>query len=190
MNREVIQCRCPWAGSDPRMLEYHDSEWGVEEHRPKVVFERLILETMQAGLSWSTVLNKREAMRLAFFGFDFERIASLSALSDTDWLNNGALIRHAGKLEAMIRNANLFLNQSDSVDWIWTFVDGEPIVNSWRDSSEIPAYTAESERLALGLSAKGYRFIGPTVCYAFMQSIGMVNDHLVSCFRHKECMAS
>ena len=188
MNRRTIDCRCPWVGNDSLMLEYHDSEWGVEEHRPQVVFERLILETMQAGLSWSTVLNKRESMRLAFFGFDLEKLASISALSETDWLNNSALIRHSGKLEAMIQNASLFLNQSNSVDWIWTFVDGEPIVNSWQNSSDIPAYTDESERLASELKAQGYRFVGPTICYAFMQSIGMVNDHLVSCFRHKECM--
>ena len=187
MIKESCGRRCPWSGIDPLMLDYHDSEWGVAEFDPDAVFERLILETMQAGLSWSTVLNKREAMRSAFFDFDVQKLSS-AVLRDTNWMKNPALIRHSGKLEAMIINANLFKGEKDPVDWIWSFVGGVPIVNIWEDSSEIPINTTQSKKLSDALKAKGFRFVGPTVCYAFMQSIGMVNDHLISCFRHKECM--
>lgn len=182
--------RCAWAGSDPLYREYHDREWGVPLHDDRLLFEFLILEGAQAGLSWLTVLRKREAYRCCFHHFDPEKVASFDAAKVSELLSNTGIIRNRLKIESAVGNARSFLSLREefgSFDtYLWNFVDGRPIRNCWRNVSEIPAATPLSDRLSRDLKRRGFRFVGSTICYAFMQAVGMVNDHIVTCYRHAE----
>jgi DNA-3-methyladenine glycosylase I len=182
--------RCDWVGADPLMLEYHDREWGVPVHDDRLIFEFLILEGMQAGLSWSTILKKRENFRRAFEGFEPVLVAAYDPSKVADLLADPGIIRNRRKIEAAIQNARAFLEVSSeygSFDaYVWGFVGGAPKVNSWRSIQEIPAQTPESVGLSKDLIRRGFKFVGPTICYAHMQATGMVNDHTVDCFRFSE----
>jgi DNA-3-methyladenine glycosylase I len=180
--------RCAWPTSE-RDIAYHDKEWGVPVHDDRVLFEFLILEGAQAGLSWSTILNKRENYRRAFARFDPKKVARFTALQKKKLMKNAGIVRNRLKIDSTITNARAFLavqKEFGSFDrYIWGFVGGKPIHNS-RKGKDIPARTAESDAMSKDLRKRGFRFVGSTICYAFMQATGMVNDHLVSCFRHKQ----
>ena len=170
------------------MREYHDREWGTPVHDDRKLFEFLLLEGAQAGLSWLTILRRRENYRKAFAGFAVEKIARYTARKKTALLEDTGIIRNRLKIESTVNNAKLFLKIQEeygSFDvYIWQFVQGAPIVNAWRSLREIPAKTKESEALSRDLQKRGFRFVGATICYAFMQAVGMVNDHIVDCFRY------
>lgn len=180
--------RCPWAGSDPLYVKYHDQEWGVPVHDDRKLFEMLILEGAQAGLSWITILKKRENYRRAFSNFDAAKIARYDAKKIKTLMQNKGIVRNRLKIESTISNAKSFLavqKEFGSFDaYIWQFVDGKPRANRWSNHLQLPAKTAESDALSKDLKKRGFRFVGSTICYAFMQATGMVNDHLTSCFRH------
>ena len=182
--------RCEWAGSDPLYIEYHDNEWGVPLHDDRKIFEMLVLEGAQAGLNWLTVLRKRENYRKAFDNFDPTKVAKYDSEKFQKLLANEGIIRNKLKIYSAIQNARAFLEvqkEFGSFDaYIWQFVGGKPIHNSWKSLSELPSQTAESEAMSKDLKRRGFRFVGPTICYAHMQATGMVNDHIVSCFRYKE----
>jgi DNA-3-methyladenine glycosylase I len=183
--------RCPWClnGND-LYIRYHDTEWGVPVYDDQKQFEFLILEGAQAGLSWSTVLNKREGYRAAFAGFDAERIARFGKRDVERLMNNPNIIRNRLKIEAAISNARAFLelqSKGGFAKHLWSFVDGKPIVNRFRKMSEVPATSKVSDALSKDLKKRGFRFVGSTIIYAHMQATGMVNDHLVGCFRYKQC---
>jgi len=182
--------RCDWAGSDPDMLAYHDDEWGVPVHDEGTLFEFLVLEGAQAGLSWETVLKKRARYREVFDGFDPAIVARYDAKKVKALLGDPGIIRNRLKIAATIANAKAFLavqREFGSFDaYIWRFVGGRPKRNAWKVHRGLPAKTAESDALSKDLKARGFRFVGSTICYAFMQATGMVNDHLVSCFRYRE----
>jgi len=181
--------RCSWCGDDPLYVAYHDYEWGVPEYDGQALFERLVLEGMQAGLSWYTILKKREHMREVFFDFQPAKLARYGARRMGKWLQDPGIIRHRGKLEAMVENARCYLRLEDFGGMVWSFVDGRPVQNRWRRLAEIPASTSQSVAMAKSLKQQGFRFVGPTTCYAFMQSVGMVNDHLTHCLAHERCKA-
>jgi len=180
--------RCPWCGDDPLYVAYHDTEWGVPLHDERALFEFLVLEGAQAGLSWLTILRKRENYRRALHGFDAARIARYGAKDVARLMNDAGIVRNRLKIEATIANAKATLalyEQGSSLDALfWQCVDGKPIVNRWRSLAQIPAQTPASQALSKELKRRGFRFVGPTICYAHMQATGMVNDHLVSCPRH------
>ena len=182
--------RCTWCGSDPLYIAYHDEEWGVPVLDDRRLFEMLILEGAQAGLSWLTILKKRDNYRQAFDQFDPEKIASYSDKDIQRLMLNAGIVRNRLKIEATIKNARGFLQVreefSSFADYLWRYVDGKPIINSRQDVSAIPAFTALSARLSKDLKKRGFNFVGSTICYAYMQSIGMVNDHTVDCFRYAE----
>jgi DNA-3-methyladenine glycosylase I len=182
--------RCPWPGDDPLYLRYHDEEWGVPSLDERHLFEMLILEGMQAGLSWITVLRKRESFRAAFDGFDPERIARYDEGKIAALLQDTGIIRNRMKVRAAVANARAWLALKEAniepVEWLWSFVDGRPIQNTWRSVNEIPVSSRRAEAMSSALRKRGCGFVGPTICYAFMQAVGMVNDHLVACFRHRE----
>jgi DNA-3-methyladenine glycosylase I len=182
--------RCEWAGSEPLYVAYHDQEWGVPQHDDIKLFEMLILEGAQAGLSWSTVLKKRESYRKAFEDFDPQKVAGFDESKVAELLKNPGIVRNRLKINAAVQNAKALLAVQDefgSFDkYIWGFVGGEPKVNTWKSLGEIPAQTAESEAMSKDLKKRGFRFVGPTICYAFMQAVGMVNDHVVHCFRYQQ----
>jgi DNA-3-methyladenine glycosylase I len=182
------QRRCDWARS-PLMVEYHDREWGKPVHDERVLFEFLILEGAQAGLSWEIVLNKRENYRRAFDGFDAEKIARYDKRKVRALLGDAGIVRNRLKIAATISNAAAFLavqQEFGSFDrYVWQFVGGRPKKNDWKASQKIPARTVESDALSKDLKARGFRFVGTTICYAFMQAVGMVNDHARGCFRYK-----
>lgn len=183
--------RCSWAGEDPLYVRYHDQEWGRPIVDGDVLFELLLLEGMQAGLSWLTVLKKRDAMREAFFGFDVDRLAGCGQEEYDAWLGNSGLIRHRGKLNAVIDNAiarnKLSPSPEDFSDWLWQFTGGQTIVNAYASSADVPSKTGASEAMSKALKKAGFKFVGPTICYAFMQSGGMVCDHLITCPAFAEC---
>ncbi|MDH3943353.1 MAG: DNA-3-methyladenine glycosylase I [Anaerolineae bacterium] len=185
--------RCAWAGEDPLYIEYHDQEWGLPVHDDRLLFEFLILEGAQAGLSWITILKKRPAYRLAFDQFDPGLVARYDDSKIQELLSNPGIVRNKLKVNAAVTNAQAFLEvQSEfgSYDnYIWEFVGGKPQVNTWKSQSDIPAETAESLAMSKDLKKRGFKFVGPTICYAFMQAIGMVNDHTVDCFRYAELIA-
>lgn len=187
--------RCGWVGeSDPLFLVYHDKEWGVPVHDDSLIFEFLVLEGAQAGLSWGTILKKRENFRKAFGGFDPKTVATFDRRRVKALLNNPGIIRNRLKVESAIQNAKAFLEVQKgfgSFDaYLWRFVGGRPKINRWRSTREIPAKTLESEAMSKDLISRGFRFVGPTICYAHMQATGMVNDHLTTCFRYKELTRS
>jgi len=185
--------RCRWAGDDPQMVAYHDEEWGVPLRDDRRLFELLILEGAQAGLSWRTVLHKRENYRKAFDRFDPERIARYRDGKVRRLLADEGIIRNRLKVAAAIQNAKSYLElQGEGIsfsDFLWQFVDHQPRQNHWRSQSQVPAITAESEAMSRALKKAGFSFVGPTIVYAFMQATGMVNDHLVDCPAHRECLA-
>jgi DNA-3-methyladenine glycosylase I len=182
---------CTWPGSDPFYLAYHDEEWGVPEYNDRALFEKLILDGFQAGLSWITILRKRENFREAFDGFEPERIARYTPARVDKLLKNEGIIRHRGKIEATIGNAKAWLDIMDQnggfSGYLWDFVDGAPLQNQWTHMGQVPAATPMSEKLSKSLKSKGFRFVGPTIVYAFSQAVGMVNDHMISCPRHDAC---
>lgn len=181
--------RCPWAKGE-RYIEYHDTEWGVPVHDGRLLFEFLVLEGAQAGLSWSMILNKRESYRRAFDGFVPEVVANYGEKKRQSLLANPGIVRNRLKIDAAIQNAQAFLatvHEFDTFDrYIWTFVGGEPKQNTWASIKEVPARTPESDAMSADLKRRGFKFVGSTICYAFMQAVGMVNDHVVDCFRHGE----
>ncbi|MFZ5809180.1 MAG: DNA-3-methyladenine glycosylase I [Chloroflexota bacterium] len=188
------QQRCDWAGNDPLYLDYHDSEWGVPIYDDQKLFEFLILEGAQAGLSWITILRKREAYRQAFAGFNPEIVAQFTDDHVNDLLQYSGIVRNRRKIEAAISNARAFLAVRERFgsfsNYMWQFVDGKPLVNTWSNVASIPAKTDLSEKMSRDLIQRGFRFVGPTICYAHMQAVGMVNDHLVQCFRYREIISA
>jgi len=182
--------RCPWAGTDSLYIAYHDTEWGLPAHDDRRLFEMLILEGAQAGLSWLTILKKRENFRAAFDDFDPERIAAYGPEKIESLLADPGIIRNRSKITAAVRNARTYIDTVEAFGsfdiCLWRFVDGTPIQNAWRTLAEVPATTPVSEALSRDLKKRGFTFVGPTIVYAFMQSVGMVNDHLVDCFRHRK----
>ncbi len=185
-----VRQRCEWCGDDPLYVAYHDHEWGVPEHDDQRLFEFLVLEGAQAGLSWLTILRKRENYRRAFDGFDCERVARYTDADVDRLMLDAGIVRNRLKIESAIRNARGVLtikSEFGSFDhYLWRYVDGLPLQNVWRSVRELPAQTTLSETMSKDLKARGMNFVGPTICYAFMQAIGMVNDHVSTCFRHKE----
>lgn len=186
---ERMKTRCEWCGDDPLYVAYHDEEWGTPLHDDQRLFEFLILEGAQAGLSWITILRKRENYRKAFDGFDPEKMARWRPAKMEKLLNNPGIVRNRLKVESAAGNARAFLEaqkEFGSFDkFIWSFVGGRTIQNHWRKLGEIPASTPESEAMSKDLKRRGFRFVGPTICYAFMQATGMVDDHTVDCFRRR-----
>ena len=182
--------RCAWVGDEPLYQAYHDEEWGVPVHDDRLLFEFLVLEGAQAGLSWLTILRKREGYRRAFAGFAPEAVAAFGSADVERLLADPGIIRNRLKIGAAITNAQAFLRVREefgSFDaYVWGFVDGETIQNEWKLMAEIPAKTPEAERMSADLKKRGFRFVGPTICYAHMQATGMVNDHTVDCFRYRE----
>ena len=180
--------RCDWAGNDPLYVAYHDEEWGVPVYDDRLLFEFLVLEGAQAGLSWLTILRKRPAYRQAFSGFDPARVARFDKRKIGRLLQDAGIVRNRLKIESAINNARAFLKiqeQFGSFDtYQWRFVDDRPRRNCWKTMAQLPARTAESDTMSRDLKQRGFTFVGPTICYAHMQAVGMVNDHLVSCFRH------
>lgn len=181
--------RCPWAGSDPLYRDYHDTEWGVPLRDPHRLFELLCLEGAQAGLAWTTILRRRQGYRAAFDGFDVERMAAYTDDDRARLLADTRIVRNRAKVDAFIGNAVAWRGLEDPTGLIWSFVDGRPLRNRWRSIDEVPPQTEASQALSRELRRHGFRFVGPTICYALMQSAGLVNDHLVDCFRHAELSA-
>ncbi|MFH2131091.1 MAG: DNA-3-methyladenine glycosylase I [bacterium] len=182
--------RCDWAGSDPLYVEYHDREWGVPVRDDQKLFEFLTLEGFQAGLSWLTILRKRENFRAALDEFDYHRIVHYDEAKINALLNDTGIIRNQAKVRAVVSNARAFLETQQAFgsfsEYIWQFVDGKPIINQWTSAREIPAETALSKTISKDLKQRGFKFVGPTIVYAHMQATGMVNDHLTDCFRYRE----
>jgi DNA-3-methyladenine glycosylase I len=187
MGKEKV--RCWWAGSDPLYVAYHDREWGVPSRDARHLFEMLTLEGAQAGLSWITILRKRENYQSAFDGFDVERIARYTPARVEKLMANPGIIRNRLKIEGTVRNARAFLDlqeeTGDAVKWLWQFVGGRPKKNQRKTQREVPATTPESDAMSRALKKRGFTFVGSTICYSFMQATGMVNDHLETCFRYK-----
>ncbi len=185
--------RCPWPGEDPLYVAYHDDEWGVPEYDDRALFEKLVLDGFQAGLSWITILRKRESFREAFDGFEPERIVRYTPAKVEKLLKNPGIIRHRGKIEATIGNARAWLDIMEKdgsfADFLWAFTDGLPQVNKWKRITDVPAETPMSVAMSKALKARGFKFCGPTIVYAFAQAVGIVNDHLVTCPQHATCSA-
>lgn len=192
-NQSEARIRCGWASGE-LYVRYHDEEWGVPVHDDRTLFEFLILEGAQAGLSWSTILNKREHYRAAFDGFDPRVVAGYDRKKTQELLRNEGIVRNRLKIASAVKNAKSFLRVQEEFGsfsrYLWQFVDGRPRVNSWKRLSQVPARTAESDALSKDLKRRGFNFTGSTICYAFMQAVGMVNDHLVSCFRYRALAGS
>lgn len=184
--------RCDWVENHPLSIAYHDQEWGVPVHDDRRHFEAIVLDGFQAGLSWMTILKKRERFRQVFDHFDPVKIAAYDETKIAELMNDAGIVRNRMKIEAAIQNARAFLQVQEkhgSFDaFIWQFVDGRTIVNRWKTWREIPATSPESEKMSKALRELGFRFVGPTICYAYMQAVGMVNDHIVDCFRYRELL--
>jgi DNA-3-methyladenine glycosylase I len=192
MSPEPSPSRCPWPGSDPLYLAYHDTEWGAPNHDDRHLFEMLVLEGAQAGLSWITILRKRERYRVAFDGFDARTVARYGARKVAALLSDVGIVRNRLKVDAAIGNARAFLavqQEFGTFDaYVWSFVGGRPIQNRWKTMKDVPGRTAKSDALSKDLQGRGFRFVGSTICYAYMQAVGLVNDHLVGCYRHAELL--
>ena len=186
--------RCPWPGEDALFLKYHDEEWGVPAHDDRKHFEFLVLESAQAGLSWLTILRRRDNYRAAYSNFRPEVVAKYKTARINELLNNPGIIRNRKKIEASINNAARFLEIQEEYgsfdSYIWRFIDGNPVINRWETLSLIPAKTALSEKISADLKSKGFKFIGPTIIYSHLQAVGLVNDHIMSCFRYNEIIES
>jgi len=189
MRQVADKPRCSWAAGDPEMVEYHDKEWGTPVHDDRVLFEFLILEGAQAGLSWSTILHKRDAYRRAFAGFDPRRVARFDATKIRSLIKDPGIVRNRLKIAGAVRNARAFLaiaKEHGSFDkWVWKFVDGKPIVRRGKRNVDNPSTTPQSDALSKALKQAGFTFVGSTICYAFMQAVGLVDDHIATCFRAK-----
>jgi DNA-3-methyladenine glycosylase I len=185
-----IESRCEWCGSDSVYIAYHDHEWGVPVHDDRRLFEMLILEGAQAGLSWLTILKKRDNYRKAFHAFDYEQIAAYTQRDMKRLLANSGIVRNRLKIESVIKNARGALDIREEFgtldSFLWRYVDGVPQQNAWKSMAELPARTRRSEAMSKDLKRRGFKFVGSTICYAFMQAVGMVNDHTTDCFRHRE----
>ena len=184
--------RCSWPGADPLYVAYHDTDWGVPERDSRALFEKLLLDGFQAGLSWITILRKRENFRRAFDGFEPQRVARYGEKKVAALMQDAGIVRNRAKIEGAILSARAYLELAQKQEFsqfVWDFVDGQPVQNAWRERSQVPVETEASRRLSKALAAKGFKFCGPTIVYAFMQAVGMVNDHLVDCCRHAECAA-
>ena len=184
--------RCAWPGQDPLYVAYHDEEWGVPEYDDRALYEKLILDGFQAGLSWITILRKRDNFRRAFDKFEPQKIARYSETKIAKLLKDEGIIRHRGKIEGAIKNARVYLDIMEKEPggfsgYLWKFVDGKPLQNKWAGMKQVPAETPMSQALSKDLKKRGFTFCGPTIVYAFAQAVGMVNDHMADCFRHKEC---
>jgi DNA-3-methyladenine glycosylase I len=188
-----VTIRCSWCGHDPLYVAYHDEEWGVPEWDDRRLFEMLLLEGFQAGLSWITILRKREAFRAAFDGFDPEVIAAYDQAKIEQLLQDEGIVRHRGKIEGAVKSARVTLDcmsrPGSFSGFLWQFVDGRQIVNRFKSLKDVPAATAQSQAMSKALKKEGFKFCGPTICYAFMQATGMVNDHVTDCFRYEACNA-
>ncbi|SRR5579883_285159 len=186
--------RCSWCEGNDLYIAYHDTEWGVPIHDDRVLFEFLILEGMQAGLSWITILKKRPAFRIAFDNFDAKKIVKYDKHKIKELLANAEIIRNKLKIHSAIENANAFLETKQEYKtfskYLWQFVDDQPINNHWKNKKEVPAKTELSDAISKDLKKRGFKFVGSTICYAFMQAVGIVNDHTTDCFRHRELIAS
>jgi DNA-3-methyladenine glycosylase I len=184
------KCRCRWCGTDPLYVRYHDTDWGVPERDPRALYEKLVLDGFQAGLAWITILRKREAFREAFDGFVPEKIAAYGEADVARLMQNAGIVRSRAKIEGAIKSARAYLAMrekgEDFSDYLWGFVEGRPVQNRWRAIGEAPVSTPVSEALAKDLKRRGFTFCGPVIVYAFMQAVGMVNDHMVDCWRHDE----
>jgi DNA-3-methyladenine glycosylase I len=182
--------RCAWAGDDPLYVAYHDEEWGVPVHDDRTLFQFLVLEGAQAGLAWITILRKREGYRRAFAEFDPARVARFTAARVDTLCADASIVRNRAKIESAVRNARAFLDiqaeHGSFASWLWPFVDGRQQHNRFRTQADVPARTAQSDALSKALRARGFNFVGSTICYAFMQAVGMVNDHVTACFRHRQ----
>jgi DNA-3-methyladenine glycosylase I len=191
MSRAKVK-RCPWPGNDPLYIAYHDEEWGVPEHGDRALYEKLVLDGFQAGLSWITILRKREAFRSAFDGFVPEKVVRFTSKKIDGLMHDEGIVRNRAKIEGAIASARAWLQMMEHGagfgTYLWDFVDGKPIVNRFRAITEIPAETELSRTIAKDLKSRGFKFCGPTIVYAFMQATGMVNDHLTSCPRHAACV--
>ena len=185
--------RCAWCGTDPLYVAYHDEEWGVPEYDARALWEKLLLDGFQAGLAWITILRKREGMREAFDGFDPEIVAAYGEADIERLLGDARIIRSRAKINSAIKGAKIWLEMRDNGEdfsaWLWSFVGGAPIQNTWADGDSRPVATPESEAMAKALKKRGFTFCGPVIVYAFMQAVGMVNDHGVECFRHRQVRA-
>lgn len=182
--------RCHWCGVDPLYVAYHDHEWGVPERDARALWEKLVLDGFQAGLAWITILRKRDGFRAAFADFDPEIVARYGEADMARLLADASIVRSRAKIEAAIKGARVYLDLRDKgrdfSDWMWGFVDGAPLQNSWSHTTQVPAETALSQKISKALKAEGFNFCGPVIVYAWMQAVGMVNDHLTGCFRHGE----
>jgi DNA-3-methyladenine glycosylase I len=187
-NREAkTVVRCSWCGTDPLYVAYHDDEWGVPERDSRALFEKLLLDGFQAGLSWITILRKRDAFRAAFHGFDPEKIARYTAADRARLMNDPGIVRNRAKIDASILNAVAYLDLEEKqgfAPYLWSFVDGKPVQNAFRSMGDIPPETPLARTISKDLKQRGFKFVGPTIVYAFMQAVGMVNDHVVTCHRH------
>jgi DNA-3-methyladenine glycosylase I len=185
-----VPTRCAWANGGPLEIEYHDTEWGVPSRDDRHLFEMLILEGAQAGLSWSTILRKRENYRKAFAGFDPVKVARFDARKRAALMRDPGIVRNRLKIEATVANARQVLAVQEEhgslAAYLWQFIDGRPVVNAWTAMGQVPAETAASRAMSKALIKRGFRFVGPTICYAFMQATGMVNDHITTCFRYSK----
>jgi DNA-3-methyladenine glycosylase I len=182
--------RCPWPGEDPLYCAYHDDEWGVPEWDEEALFEKLLLDGFQAGLSWITILRKRDAFRRAFEGFDPAKVARFTPKKLAALMADDGIIRNRAKVHGSVKNAQAYLalreQEGSFARFLWGFVGGAPLQNRWKERGQVPAQTRESLAMSRALKERGFTFVGPTICYAFMQAVGMVNDHLVSCFRYSQ----
>lgn len=185
-----MKTRCEWCGSDPLYVDYHDDEWGIPVHDDRLLYEFLVLEGAQAGLSWITILKKRKNYRKAFHDFEIDRVANYKDIDVGRLLANSGIVRNRLKIESAIRNARGVLDIQGEFgsfsSFLWRYVDGVPIQNEWISMEELPAKTAISEVMSKDLKKRGFNFVGPTICYAFMQAVGMVNDHTTDCFRYEQ----
>jgi DNA-3-methyladenine glycosylase I len=177
-------CRCDWCGTDPLYVHYHDTDWGVPEYDSRALFEKLILDGFQAGLSWITILRKRENFRAAFDGFDPEVIAKYDARKCEALMQNAGIVRNRSKIEGTVINARIYLEMEDFSAYLWNFVDGKPVQNKFDSMKQVPAATPLAEKISKDLKKRGFKFVGPTIVYAFMQATGFFNDHMVDCHRH------
>ena len=194
MGNKKMKKRCQWCGNDPLYVAYHDDEWGVPVHDDRRLFEMLTLEGAQAGLSWLTILKKREGYLKAFHGFDFEKIAAYSERDMMRLLADSGIVRNRLKIESVIKNARGVLGireEFGSLDsFLWRYVDGVPRQNAWKAMADLPARSAQSDAMGKEFKRRGFNFVGPTICYALMQAVGMVNDHTTDCFRYREIEAA
>jgi DNA-3-methyladenine glycosylase I len=192
MTPRGARTRCPWPGTDPLYVAYHDEEWGVPDRDDRALYEKLVLDGFQAGLSWITILRKREAFRQAFDGFEPERIARYPNKKVESLMRNAGIVRNRMKIEGAILSARAWLEMMERgpgfAAYLWDFVGGKPVVNRFKAIKQIPAETDVSRTISKDLKARGFKFCGPTIVYAFMQATGMVNDHLVGCYRHRACV--